>query len=397
MFRDTVTGMINDFSKRPVNLRMPYIFYLGHLPAFSDIQISRHLNEPLTEPKEFVTMFERGIDPDVKTLEIHHSHSDVRDEWPELAQINEYSEKVRARVMILYEKFPGGFHDRLARIMWMCFEHDCMHLETLLYLLVQDGNVKPPVGVSEVRGCVKERLSPSEWAEYEGGDVVVGVNDDEASDFDEGAEKTGFTWDNERPVHVLKNTPFKIQKRCVSVGEYADFLKGVSAELHESLTPESWVKHENEWGVKSVFGVRGIKESCNQNVYVSQSQASAYAEVHGGRLPTEAEIVVLRRDVTVLDKLRNVGFASWGCVDMTGVGVEAGDGFECTSSVWEGYEGYKAGELYPGYSSDFVGGRWNVMIGGSWATHPRMMRASFRNWYQRDYGVAFSCFRVVKN
>jgi hypothetical protein len=118
----------------------------------------------------------------------------------------------------------------------------------------------------------------------------------------------------------------------------------------------------------------------------------------GGRLPTEAEIVKLRGTVQTIEKLRNVGFASWGCVAMTGEGVEIGDGWECTSSVWKGYEGYKASELYPGYSSDFLGGAHNVMVGGSWATHPRIgMRESFRNWYQRDYGVAFSTFRIVKN
>jgi hypothetical protein len=35
-----------------------------------------------------------------------------------------------------------------------------------------------------------------------------------------------------------------------------------------------------------VFGLRGIEESANQNVNMSQEQASAYAEIHGmsGRL-----------------------------------------------------------------------------------------------------------------
>lgn len=67
--------MISDYYIRPIHLRMPYIFYVGHIPAFADIQIARYLDEPLTEPKDYATMFERGIDPDVATEVISHSHS----------------------------------------------------------------------------------------------------------------------------------------------------------------------------------------------------------------------------------------------------------------------------------------------------------------------------------
>jgi formylglycine-generating enzyme required for sulfatase activity len=82
---------------------------------------------------------------------------------------------------------------------------------------------------------------------------------------------------------------------------------------------------------------------------------------------------------------------------MSGAGVEMGDGWELTSTVWEEYEGYTPSKLYPGYSSDFLSGCHNVLVGGSWCTHPRIaMRKSFRNWYQRDYGFAFATFRMVK-
>lgn len=39
--------------------------YLGHIPVFADIHISRYLKEPYTEPSNFATIFERGIDPDM--------------------------------------------------------------------------------------------------------------------------------------------------------------------------------------------------------------------------------------------------------------------------------------------------------------------------------------------
>lgn len=50
---------------RPLELRQPFVFYLGHLPAFADARLARVLQQPLTEPVHFADMFARGIDPDL--------------------------------------------------------------------------------------------------------------------------------------------------------------------------------------------------------------------------------------------------------------------------------------------------------------------------------------------
>lgn len=41
------------------------LFYLGHIPCFLDIFLSKFLNEKHTEPEYFKDIFERGIDPNV--------------------------------------------------------------------------------------------------------------------------------------------------------------------------------------------------------------------------------------------------------------------------------------------------------------------------------------------
>ncbi len=51
---------------------------------------------------------------------------------------------------------------------------------------------------------------------------------------------------------------------------------------------------------------------------------------------------------------------------------------------------------YPGYSADFFGGEHNVVFGGAWATHPRLLRKSFRNWFQRGYPYTAATFRCVR-
>lgn len=50
---------------RPLELRQPFIFYLGHLPAFTDARLARVLQQQLTDPVQYADMFARGIDPDL--------------------------------------------------------------------------------------------------------------------------------------------------------------------------------------------------------------------------------------------------------------------------------------------------------------------------------------------
>ena len=58
---DTITlGMIphSMLLKKPIDLRHICLFYLGHIPAFLDIHLSKLLQEPHTEPEHFKDIFE---------------------------------------------------------------------------------------------------------------------------------------------------------------------------------------------------------------------------------------------------------------------------------------------------------------------------------------------------
>ena len=50
---------------------------------------------------------------------------------------------------------------------------------------------------------------------------------------------------------------------------------------------------------------------------------------------------------------------------------------------------------YPGYSADFFDGEHSVLFGGAWPTDERLLRRSFRNWFQRRYPYVFATFRCV--
>ena len=51
---------------------------------------------------------------------------------------------------------------------------------------------------------------------------------------------------------------------------------------------------------------------------------------------------------------------------------DTGGVWEWTSSVLRPWNGFEPMPLYPGYTADFFDGKHNMVLGGSWATHPRI-------------------------
>ena len=74
----------------------------------------------------------------------------------------------------------------------------------------------------------------------------------------------------------------------------------------------------------------------------------------------------------------NVGFRHWHPVPITSRGnklagqAEMGGVWEWTSTVLRPWDGFEAMPLYPGYTADFFDEKHNIVLGGSWATHPRI-------------------------
>ena len=80
----------------------------------------------------------------------------------------------------------------------------------------------------------------------------------------------------------------------------------------------------------------------------------------------------------------NFGFKHWHPTPVTGNGSQlcgqgdAGGLWEWTSTPLAPFDGFKAMDLYPGYTADFFDGKHMICLGGSWATVPRIAgRKSF--------------------
>src|SRR5206468_6985117 len=129
------------FLAQPIALRHPFIFYVGHLPAFAWNHICAGVRGLPSLNAGFDELFSRGIDPDVDDPTHCHAHPDVPDRWPPLATVLEYRDRVRAAVLESVDEVAerAGTHlmARDERVFTMLIEHELMHQETLLYMMQQ--------------------------------------------------------------------------------------------------------------------------------------------------------------------------------------------------------------------------------------------------------------------
>jgi hypothetical protein len=230
---DVVTqGMIPDeeLLEKPIKLRNACIFYLGHIPTFLEIQLNKVTSEPPCEPSYYPRIFERGIDPDVDNPEHCHAHSEVPDEWPPVEEILDYQNRVRAKVQKLYklQDIPRP----IGRALWIGFEHEIMHLETLLYMLLQSDKTLPPTKAIpdfEVDAKVAEALRvPNEWFKIPEQRIILGLDDPEDNSggdhhfgwyvrvFNPWRDTTNNCRDNEKPPRTVVVPAFQAQGRPIT-------------------------------------------------------------------------------------------------------------------------------------------------------------------------------------
>ncbi|WVQ98171.1 hypothetical protein IAU59_005293 [Kwoniella sp. CBS 9459] len=415
--------------KKPIDLRHICLFYLGHIPTFLDIHLTRMTKGAHTEPEYFKTIFERGIDPDVDDPTKCHDHSEVpmsEEDWPSLPEILAFRDRVRSRLRGIYDQLslsqkPLTRHT--GRVLFMTFEHEAMHAETLLYMLAQSDETRHPTATSTPQFDVlakkwNEDVQENKVLSFEGGgEIELGHRDLESEDKQytdgQGWESHEFGWDNEHPVCVQRVKGFKIDSLPISNSDYLAFLKANDkySQLTKETAPASWVRpasSDGEWRVRSLYGPQSFEVAGKWPLMASKLELDEYAKWKGGRLPTEAELRVLWRNESgprTSGGECNTGVKNWHPVpptntytDNAGKVIHGHNGgvWEWTNTPFDGYEGFVPSVIYPGYSADFFDGKHFVVLGGSWATVPAIAgRQSFRNWYQSNYRFSFIGGRVA--
>lgn len=293
-------------------------------PYVLDIHMTRALQGKPTDPKYYRQIFERGIDPDVDNPQHCHAHSEIPDEWPPLDEILDYSERVRNRARSILKQ-GSTLEDRcLGEALWIGFEHEAMHLETFLYMLLQSDKTLPPVGVglpdfAKLAHNAKKHEKANKWFQIPQQSFTIGLDDSD----DTFLPNDSFGWDNEKPQRSVQVRAFEAQARPVTNGEYARYLQAnrlrempaswtlvhsdqdypVAKGVTES-SPSATQDFVDNFAVRTVFGPVSLSLAQDWPVIASYDEVARYAEWTGCRIPTYEEV---RSIYLYADQLQSAG------------------------------------------------------------------------------------------
>lgn len=206
-----------------------------------------------------------------------------------------------------------------------------------------------------------------------------------ASKWPFGSGPDGFTYDNERPVHLEPVLEFEIDAQAVTWEQYAEFVEdgGYDDARWWSADGWAWVQREGRRSPRHVDQLRHgvllqrfgqtVRVPMGQAVmHVSWFEADAWCRWAGRRLPTELE---------------------WELAAFQGAsrGFRWGQVWEWTAGTFRPFDGFQAGPDRRHSTPAF--GTHRALRGASFATSERMRHAKFRHFLRPERDDAFTGFR----
>jgi ergothioneine biosynthesis protein EgtB len=254
-------------------------------------------------------------------------------------------------------------------------QHEQQHQELILTDIKHAFFANPLLPAYWAEAPLPHAAARREWRSHPGGIVEIGHAGE------------GFAFDNESPRHEVLLRPFRIAAHPVSNGEYRNFIADGGYRRPELWLSDGWARVQEEgwdaplyWlkdgdGMQRVFTLAGLQPlDPNAPVqHVSLFEAAAYAAWAGKRLPTEFE---------------------WEAASGQ---FQAGEVWEWTRSSYDPYPGFTP---LPGvaaeYNGKFMVGQM-VLRGGSIASPPGHVRASYRNFFPAQARWQFSGVRLAED
>ncbi|HJR07704.1 MAG TPA: SUMF1/EgtB/PvdO family nonheme iron enzyme [Pyrinomonadaceae bacterium] len=426
-----------DLHESPGGGFRPVIWHLAHIGVFEAYWILQKTKGDAAPDERYERIFDPIATPRENSKNL-----------PSRREMEDYLARVRSATLQYLE--AAQFDDdsaassspllRNGYVFQLVLEHERQHQETLAYLLhmldpakkrraTLDGSHDATAPTAEVAAPATQTAPPA----------VRDMITIPAGEFQMGATWDVFVYDNELPAHTVALPAFKIDRLLTTNEEYAHFIAEGGYERREWWSEEGWQQREREdwkhpfywsenpngdggerWNVRTMFEEGALLQRPQHPVAgVSWYEAEAYARFMGKRLPTEAEwekaaswdaahkrkriyawgddaptnahgnFDLRYWDTTPVGSFPS-GASAYGCLDMTG------NVWEWTSDAFAGYEGFTA-YPYPEYSEVWFDGDHRVLKGGSWATHPSVLRTSFRNFFRRHFRIAFAGIRLASD
>ncbi len=395
-------------------LMSPLVWDLGHIAAFEDLWLAhRYGGRPLLR-EDLADVYDAFETPRAGRGDLPFLRPD---------DARDYLRDVRERVLeVIADRGVGD-----GVIAELIVRHEQQHNETMLQTiqlaqlegLSLNGGNAGNAGVPGNGGTVGVGFTGLELVEIPGGECIIG------------APATGFAYDNERPRHRTDVRGYLIGRTPITNATYLTFVEGGGYERREWWSDEGWswkedydITRPQSWSadLRSEWRLSGLEPLHPDRpvVHISWFEADAFARAHSGRLPTEIEWEKAAtwdqeqetalpypwgHEAPIAGLHANVDQRAGGPVPAGSLPAGAspygvlgmiGDVWEWTASNFSGYPGFQPFP-YREYSEVFFGDKYKVLRGGAWATRPRLITPTFRNWDFPQRRQIFSGLRIAKD
>ncbi|MCB9914006.1 MAG: ergothioneine biosynthesis protein EgtB [Planctomycetes bacterium] len=310
----------------------------------------------------------------------------------------------RAAVTERVDALLPGAEPRARELVELGLHHEMQHQELLLTDVLANFSVHPaaPAWRATPPDAPRETLEAPRWIAFEGGLVHSG------------AEGDGFCFDNELPRHPVWLAPFELRDTLLTNGEALAFLESGGYDDHRPWladgiawvraegvrAPAYWREENGAWFTHTLYGLRPLDLDAPAT-HLSAYEADAIATWLGARLPTEHEWehAAAPSDPATLGRWHAHGplWPRHGERAANGLRGLWGEVWQWTRSAYLPYPGYRPAAGAVGeYNGKFMDGQW-VLRGGSCATPPGHVRASYRNFFYPAQRWQFTGVRLARD
>ena len=289
---------------------------------------------------------------------------------PTVKEVYAYRDYVTQNIIDLLNKNQA---EELLELVEIGINHEQQHQELLAYDIKYILGHQPTFPQYKGDFFLSEEKQLQEFIPFEEGIHEIGYKGND------------FCFDNELGVHKVYIHPFEISNKLITNKEYIEFIEDGGYQNFNLWHAEGWdfiqknnIKAPLYWyfadGVWKYYNFNGLEE-INPNLpvtHISYSEAYAFAEWKGMRLPTEFEWEV------AADKLN------------------FGQLWEWTASAYQPYPNFTKAEGALGeYNGKFMV-NLQVLRGASIATPKNHSRKTYRNFFHASLQWMFSGIRLVK-
>jgi ergothioneine biosynthesis protein EgtB len=317
---------------------------------------------------------------------------------PTLAEVLDYRRRVDERMSAWIEH--GGHDETFAALLELGLNHEQQHQELLLTDIKHLFSINPLQPAFRGRTGATRDLEAPTLRFLRGREGIVRI----------GHAGEGFAFDNECPRHRALLYAHALANRPVTNAEYRAFIEDGGyrtptlwlADGWDTVQRERWSRplywNEDLQGEFTLAGTQEIDPHAPV-CHVSFYEADAFARWAGARLPLESEWESAAQGLPVEGR-----FVDHGALHPRPATGDAdswvqmfGDVWEWTSSPYVAYPGFTpAAGAIGEYNGKFMCGQW-VLRGGSCATPPGHVRASYRNFFQPAARWQFSGIRLARD